>query len=64
LLVVIGRIAGAKVARDSIEGLARCRPFEVIAGLYHIWKIVPGVGSGIPGDHAVAGGKIDVASRK
>ena len=64
MLVVIGRIAGAKVACDSVEGLTGCRSFEVIAGLYHIWKIVPGVGSGIPGDHAVAGGKIDVASCK
>ena len=64
MLVVIGRIAGAKVACDSVEGLARCRPFEVVASLYHIWKVVPDVGSGIPGDHAVAGGKIDVASCK
>ena len=62
MLVVIGRSAGGGVACDGVEGLARCRPFEVVAGLYHIWQVVPGVGSGVPGDHAVAGGKIDVAS--
>jgi hypothetical protein len=64
LLVVIGRIAGAKVTGDGVEGLACGRPFEVIAGLYHIWQVIPGVGSGVKGDHAVAGGEVDVTSCK
>ncbi len=64
LLVVIGRIAGAKVAGDSVEGLACDCTFEVVAGLHHIWQVIPCVGSGIPGDHAVARGEVDVASGK
>jgi hypothetical protein len=48
-LVVIGRMAGAKVAGDDVEGLARSCAFEVIAGVYHIREIIPCVGGRIPG---------------
>ncbi len=62
-MVVIGRSA-ARVAGHAVEGLARRRPCEIIAGLYHVCQVIPGVGSGIPGDHAVAGGEVNVASCK
>ena len=44
--------------------MARGCACEVVARLYHIWKVVPGVGSRIPSDHAVARGEVDVASCK
>ena len=62
LLVVIGGIARPEVAGDGVEGLARGRPFEVIARLYHTRQVIPGVCSGVPGDHAIAGREVDVAS--
>ena len=64
MLVVIGRIAGPKVTGDGVKRLPRCRPLEVVAGLYHIWQVAPSVGSRVPGDHAVAGGEVDIASCK
>ncbi len=63
-LVVIRRSAGSRVARDGVERLARCRASQVIAGLYHVWQIIPGIGSGVPGDRASANGEVDVASCK
>ena len=62
MLVVIGRSADARIAGDGVEGFACGCARKQIAGLYHVWQVIPGVGSGIPGDHAVADGKVDVAS--
>ena len=64
LLVVIGRRAGSRIAGDGIEGLARGRTSDVIAGLHHICQVTPAVASGVPGDRAGANGKVDVASCK
>lgn len=64
LLVVVGRSARARAARDCVEGLACGRPSKVIAGLHHICQVVPSVGSGVPSDRAVADREVDVASCK
>lgn len=65
-MIVIGRTAGTRVAGHGVEGFARscASGSEVLAGLYHIWQVAPGVGGGVPGDRAVADGKVDLATRK
>ena len=63
-MVVVGRIAWAKIAGDGVKGLARGRAFEVVPGLYHICQVVPCAGSRVPGDYAVAGGEVHIASCK
>src|SRR5207247_7417758 len=64
LLVIVGTIAGGRVAGDGVERLARSCACEEIAGLHHVCKIRPGVGSGVPGNRAGADGEVDVASGK
>lgn len=44
--------------------MASDRPSEVIAGLDHIWQVIPRIRGGVPGDHAGANGEVDVATRK
>lgn len=62
MLVVIGWSAWRRVAGDSVERLARGCACEIIAGLNHVGKVTPRVGSRVPGDRAGAHGKVDVAA--
>src|SRR5438094_5511712 len=64
LLVVVGRNTGGGVAGDGVKRLANGCARKGIARLYHVWQVIPGIGSGGPGDRTVAGSEADLATRK
>ena len=56
------RRARGRVAGDGVERLARSCSSEIIASLCHVWQVIPGVCSGVPGDRAGANSEVDVAA--